>query len=204
MQERVSGNVTASSLSSEELKAELDRLLLQKCTNEQIVDWIQVAFTAQHLHTRGEAVEQQQISFLSFFRWTWMKDKRSPASLSEHWWRQSVNQLLFSVSVTDVSRNLNLCTFSENHPQLHQSVAVLGPNIRCKYCIWIKWIVFVASGGFYKINYRRFRSRSGVLRKYLRDRHTQLEALNALQDLMIHMEHPPSKCYWSTYRGRQI
>lgn len=68
MQERVSGKVTASSLSSEELKAELDGLLLQKCRNEQIVDWIQVAFTAQHLYTRGEAVEQQQISFLSFFR----------------------------------------------------------------------------------------------------------------------------------------
>lgn len=70
MQERVSGKVTNPSiLSSEEPRAELDGLLLQEMQKRAHRRLDPGRFyTAQHLHTRGEAAEQQQqqISF-SFF-----------------------------------------------------------------------------------------------------------------------------------------
>ncbi|CAF99718.1 unnamed protein product [Tetraodon nigroviridis] len=48
----------------------------------------------------------------------------------------------------------------------------------------------IVAGGGHKVDTRKMFWRMGLLKTYIRDEHKQLVALNVLQELMIHMEHP--------------
>lgn len=53
---------------------------------------------------------------------------------------------------------------------------------------------FVFSGGVQKVDAYEMLRRAGLLKNCIRDDQKQLVALNVLQELVIHMEHPDSEC----------
>lgn len=52
---------------------------------------------------------------------------------------------------------------------------------------------FVFSGGVHKVDAYEMLQRAGLLKNCIRDDQKQLLALNVLQELVIHMEHPDSE-----------
>lgn len=53
---------------------------------------------------------------------------------------------------------------------------------------------FVFPGGVYKVDVYEMLQRAGLLKNCIKDDQKQLVALNVLQELVIHMEHPDSEC----------
>lgn len=52
---------------------------------------------------------------------------------------------------------------------------------------------FVFSGGVHKVDAYEMLQRAGLLKNCIRDDQKQLVALNVLQELVSHMEHPDSE-----------
>lgn len=85
-----------TSLSPQE---ELERLVLENSSNQEMMEWIQVGSSApQHLHPHGKDVQMldnTQSLIVSFFSSTSMEDRGRPRRSSLRWWPQSVELCKF-------------------------------------------------------------------------------------------------------------
>lgn len=57
-----------------------------------------------------------------------------------------------------------------------------------------KCLFFVSGDNPYRVDARQISQRASLLQRYLCDEQKELQALYALQALMVHMEQPASKC----------
>ena len=56
------------------------------------------------------------------------------------------------------------------------------------------FLLFVSGDNPYRVDARQINLRASLLQKYLCDEQKELQALYALQALMVHMEQPASEC----------
>lgn len=116
--------------------------------------------------------------FFFFLRLTWTKHKLLPTSSCGHWWHPFVSQPLF-VSVASV--------FPQHWQPSFIFLATVWQNA------W-ELSLLVPGENTYRVDAQHIKSKAGLLHKYLCDEQKELQALYALQALMVHMEQPASEC----------
>lgn len=138
----------------------------------------------------------QIISFALFFRPTWTKHYLLPTSFYEHWWHQCVSLPLF-VSMTNTQHDVCTCpSISTMSPAAAQILDWRKSLLLSVSCVLNKIMLslLISGDNSYRVDAQQIKTRASLLHKYLCDEQKELQALYALQALMVHMEQPASEC----------
>lgn len=165
-------------LTSEELCKQMDKLLKENSNNQRIYDWIEVRVRAECLQGILSWLNSHLTAPSSFLQ----------ANLSE---QQVSSNTFIRALMTSVCHSAITC---EYWGEVGAGVPLQPPSHTFSPAV----------ENPYRVDALVISNRAKLLQKYMRDEQKELQALYALQALVVKLDQPPSECHaqgWMMWRG---
>lgn len=137
------------------------------------------------------------------FRLTWTNSRVHLTSLYEHWWHQCASlpsfvSLTHRAAILGQNHLIHKVTVNILHHEIHlvdlEAVSFhYAIMYRLPTCTKVLLLITLGDNP-YRVDAKQIGQRASLLQRYLHDEQKELQALYALQALMVHMEQPASEC----------